>query len=117
MQLIPLLQQPSLEVIQNITTLLRLLLTQEVTGIDRIMLIDQLEQILQGLMTGQTINVEYDTEDNGERILTITTTSTLAETGITEEEEDQPEQEEDSSMKVQTTTGISSIDGISYIPD
>ena len=68
-----------------------MLLTQEVSGLDRILLIDQLEQILQSLVTGQTINVEFDTEDNGERTLTITTTSTL--TGITEEEE-QLEQEE-----------------------
>ena len=68
-----------------------MLLTQEVSGLDRILLIDQLEQILQSLVTGQTINVEFDTEDNGERTLTITATSTL--TGITEEDE-QLEQEE-----------------------
>lgn len=67
---------PSLEVIENITTILRLLLTQEVSGLDRLLLIDQLEQILQSLLTGtDTVNVEYDTEENGERTLTITTTS------------------------------------------
>jgi hypothetical protein len=62
-------------------------LTPEVSELDR------LSQILQSLLTdGSTVNVEYDTENDGsERTLTIATTRML--TGITEEEEQQPEEE------------------------
>jgi hypothetical protein len=57
-----------------------LLLTQEVSEIDRLLIISELEQVLQSLVTDQSINVEFDIEDNGnEKVLTITTTSTLTE--------------------------------------
>jgi hypothetical protein len=71
---------PQLEqVTENITSILRLLLTQEVSDLDRILLVDQLEQILQSLLADSqsTVNVEFETEDNGERTLTISTTSTV----------------------------------------
>jgi hypothetical protein len=70
------------------------MLTQEVSEVDRLLIISELEQVIQSLVTDQTINVEFDVEDNGnEKVITITTTSTL--TGITEEEA-VPEEEEDS---------------------
>jgi hypothetical protein len=57
-----------------------------------LMLISELEQVLQNLVmdTQSTINVEFETEDNGERTLTISTTSTL-----TELVEEQPGEEEE----------------------
>jgi hypothetical protein len=81
---------PTLQLNVTISDILRLLLTQEVSGTDRLLLISELEQLLQSLVTDHTINVELDTE-NDER--TITTTITL-----TELVEEQPgeEKEEDS---------------------
>jgi hypothetical protein len=68
--------QSSVELNNTISDLLRLLLTQEVTGTDRLLLITELEQVLQSLLADtQSVNIEFDTEENGERTLTITTTS------------------------------------------
>ena len=55
------------------------MLTQ-VSEVDRLLIISKLEQVIQSLVTNQSINVEFDVEDNGnEKVLTITTTSTLTE--------------------------------------
>ena len=48
--------------------------------VDRLLIISKLEQVIQSLVTDQSINVEFDVKDNGnEKVLTITTTSTLTE--------------------------------------
>jgi hypothetical protein len=55
-----------------------------------------LEQTLQSLVTDYSVNVEFDTEEDGnEKVLTITTTSTLP--GIVEEEPIEEAEEEESS--------------------
>lgn len=78
--------QPSFELSNNISTLLRSLLTEETSGVDRSLLISDLEQAIQSFLT-ETVNVEFDTRDDGnEKELTITTTSAPTETGITEEQ-------------------------------
>jgi hypothetical protein len=78
--------QPSFELSNNISTLLKSLLTEEASGVDRSLLISDLEQAIQSFLTG-TVNVEFDTRDDGnEKVLTITTTSAPTETGITEEQ-------------------------------
>jgi hypothetical protein len=78
--------QPSFELSSNISTLLRSLLTEETSGVDRSLLISDLEQAIQSFLT-DTVNVEFDTRDDGnEKELTITTTSAPTETGITEEQ-------------------------------
>jgi hypothetical protein len=69
------------------------MLIQEVSEIDRLLIISELEQVIQSLVTDQSINVEFDVEDNGnEKVLTITTNITLP--GIVEEAA--PEEEEES---------------------
>ncbi|MGA9298488.1 MAG: hypothetical protein WBV72_13865 [Nitrososphaeraceae archaeon] len=78
--------QPSFELSNNISTLLKSLLTEEASGVDRSLLISDLEQAIQSFLT-DTVNVEFDTRDDGnEKILMITTTSAPTETGITEEQ-------------------------------
>jgi hypothetical protein len=78
--------QPSFELSNNVSTLMRSLLTEEVSGVDRSLLISDLEQAIQSFLT-DTVNVEFDTQEVGnEKVLTITTTSTPTETGITEEQ-------------------------------
>lgn len=60
--------ETTLDLNQTISDLLRLILTQEVEGTDRIMIISELEQVLQSLLTDtqtQSINVELDTENDG----------------------------------------------------
>jgi hypothetical protein len=85
--------QPSFELSNNVSTLMRSLLTEEVSGVDRSLLISDLEQAIQSFLT-DTVNVEFDTQEDGnEKVLTITTTSAPTETGITEEQQ----VEEDSS--------------------
>lgn len=85
--------QPSFELSNNVSTLMRSLLTEEVSGVDRSLLILDIEQAIQSFLT-DTINVEFDTQEDGnEKVLTITTTSAPTETGITEEQQ----VEEDSS--------------------
>jgi hypothetical protein len=85
--------QPSFELSNNVSTLMKSLLTEEVSGVDRSLLISDLEQAIQSFLT-DTVNVEFDTlEDGNEKVLTITTTSVPTETGITEEQQ----VEEDSS--------------------
>ena len=85
--------QPSFELSNNVSTLMGSLLTEEVSGIDRSLLISDLEQAIQSFLT-DTVNVEFDTQEDGnEKVLTITTTSAPTETGITEEQQ----VEEDSS--------------------
>ena len=76
----------SFELSNNVSTLMRSLLTEEVSDIDRSLLISDLEQAIQSFLTDK-VNVEFDTrEDGNEKILTITTTSAPTETGITEEQ-------------------------------
>jgi hypothetical protein len=78
--------QPSFELSNNISTLLRSLLTEETSDVDRSLLISDLEQAIQSFLT-ETVNVELDTRDDGnEKELTITTTSAQTGTGITEEQ-------------------------------
>jgi hypothetical protein len=78
--------QPSFELSNNVSTLLRSLLTEEASGVDRSLLISDLEQAIQSFLT-DTVNVEFDDRDDGnEKILTITTTSAPTETEITEEQ-------------------------------
>jgi hypothetical protein len=78
--------QPSYELSNNISTLLRSLLTEETSDVDSSLLISDLEQAIQSFLT-ETVNVEFDTGDDGnEKELTITTTSAPTGTGITEEQ-------------------------------
>jgi hypothetical protein len=81
--------QPSFELSNNVSTLLRSLLTEEVSDVDRSLLISELEQAIQSFLT-DNVNVEFDTrEDGNEKVLTITTTSAPTETGITEEQSEE----------------------------
>ena len=81
--------QPSFELSNNVSTLLRSLLTEEVSDVDRSLLISDLEQAIQIFLT-DNVNVEFDTRDDGnEKVLTITTTSAPTETGITEEQSEE----------------------------
>jgi hypothetical protein len=81
--------QPSFELSNNVSTLLRSLLTEEVSDVDRSLLISELEQAIQSFLT-DNVNVEFDTRDDGnEKVLTITTTSAPTETGITEEQSEE----------------------------
>ena len=81
--------QSSFELSNNVSTLLRSLLTEEVSDVDRSLLISELEQAIQSFLT-DTVNVEFDTRDDGnEKVLTITTTSAPTETGITEEQSEE----------------------------
>jgi hypothetical protein len=78
--------QPSFELSNNISTLVRSLLTEETSGVDRSLLISDLEQAIQSFLT-DTVTLEFETRNDGdEKILTITTTSAPTETGITEEQ-------------------------------
>ena len=78
--------QPSFELSSNISTMLRSLLTEETSGVDRSLLISDLEQAIQSFLT-DTVNVEFDTRNDGnEKELTITTTSPPSGTGVTEEQ-------------------------------
>ena len=78
--------QPSFELSSNISTMLRSLLTEETSGVDRSLLISDLEQAIQSFLT-DTVNVEFDTRNDGnEKELTITTTSPPSGTGATEEQ-------------------------------
>jgi UTP:GlnB (protein PII) uridylyltransferase len=78
--------QPSFELSNNVSTLMRSLLTEEVSGVDRSLLISDLERAIQSFLT-DTVNVEFDTRDDGnEKVLTITTTSAPTEPGSTEEQ-------------------------------
>jgi hypothetical protein len=71
--------QPSFELRNNVSTLMRSLLTEQVSGVDRSLLISDLEQAIQSFLT-DTINVEFDIrEDGNEKVLTITTTSAPTE--------------------------------------
>jgi hypothetical protein len=68
------------ELSNDISTLLRSLLTEETSDVDRSLLISDLEQAIQSFLT-QTVNVEFDTRDDGnKKELTITTTG--PQTGI-----------------------------------
>jgi hypothetical protein len=61
-------------------------MTEEVSEVDRLLLISELEQAIQSFLTDNVI-VEFDTRDDGnEKVLTITTTSAPTEAGITEEQ-------------------------------
>jgi hypothetical protein len=86
---------PSLEINATISDILRLILT-EVTGTDRLLLISELENLLENLTANQfEINIELeDNEDGTEKIMTITTTSTLAEAEIPTEEPEETEEPE-----------------------
>ena len=78
--------QPSFELSGNISTMLRSLLTEETSGVDRSLLISDLEQAIQSFLT-DTVNVEFDTRNDGnEKELTITMTSPESGTGVTEEQ-------------------------------
>jgi hypothetical protein len=80
--------QPSFELSNNVSTSLRSLMTEEVSDVDRLLLISELEQAIQSFLTDNVI-VEFDTRDDGnEKVLTITTTSAPTEAGITEEPEE-----------------------------
>jgi hypothetical protein len=73
------------------------MLTQEVSEIDRLLIISELEQVIQSLLIDDTVNVEFEIEDNGnEKVITITTTSTLPGTERTEEAAPIEETEEES---------------------
>ena len=77
--------QPSFELSSNISTMLRSLLTEETSGVDRSLLISDLEQAIQSFLT-DTVNVEFDTRNDGnEKEITVTTTSGSSGTGVTEE--------------------------------
>ena len=83
--------QPSFELSSNISTMLGSLLTEETSGVDRSLLISDLEQAIQSFLT-DTVNVEFDTRNDGnEKELTITTTSPPSGTGVIE---DQPVDED-----------------------
>jgi hypothetical protein len=56
--------QPSFELSNNVSTLLRSLLTEEVSDVDRSLLISELEQAIQSFLT-DNVNVEFDTRDDG----------------------------------------------------
>jgi hypothetical protein len=72
--------QPSFELSNNVSTLLRAIMTEELSDVDRSVLISELEQAIQSFLT-DTVNVEFDTRDDGnESVLTITTARALAET-------------------------------------
>jgi biopolymer transport protein ExbD len=72
--------QPSFELSNNVSTLLRAIMTEELSDVDRSVLISELEQAIQSFLT-DTVNVEFDTRDGGnERVITITTARALAET-------------------------------------
>ena len=72
--------QPSFELSNNVSTLLRAIMTEELSDVDRSVLISELEQAIQSFLT-DTVNVEFDTRDDGnEWVLTITTARALAET-------------------------------------
>jgi hypothetical protein len=74
------------ELSNNISTLLRSLLTEETSDVDRSLLISDLEQAIQSFLT-ETVNVEFDTRDDGnKKELTITTTSPQTGIGNTEEQ-------------------------------
>jgi hypothetical protein len=74
------------ELSNNISTLLRSLLTEETSDVDRSLLISDLEQAIQSFLT-ETVNVEFDTRDDGnKKELTITTTGPQTGIGITEEQ-------------------------------
>jgi hypothetical protein len=74
------------ELSNNISTMLRSLLTEETSDVDRSLLISDLEQAIQSFLT-QTVNVEFDTRDDGnKKELTITTTGPQRGIGITEEQ-------------------------------
>lgn len=78
--------QPSFELSNNVSTLLRAIMTEELSDVDRSVLISELEEAIQSFLT-DTVNVEFDTRDDGnERVLTITTTSAPTEPKITEEQ-------------------------------
>ena len=80
--------QPSFELSNNVSTLLRAIMTEELSDVDRSMLISELEQAIQSFLT-DTVNVEFGTRDDGnEKVLTITTASALAETPEEQREED-----------------------------
>jgi hypothetical protein len=89
--------ETTLDLNQTISDLLRLLLTQEVEGTDRIMIIAELEQVLQNLITNtdtQSVYVELETEDDGNtKVLTVTTSASVESAPI--EEEVAPEEEEE----------------------
>jgi hypothetical protein len=87
--------EASLEINATISDILRLILT-EVTGTDRLLLISELENLLENLTANQfEINIELeDNEDGTEKIMTITTTSTLAEAEIPTEEPEETEEPE-----------------------
>jgi hypothetical protein len=87
--------QPSFELSNNVSTLMRSLLTEEVSGVDRSLLISDLEQAIQSFLT-DTVNVEFDTrEDGNEKVLTIITTNAPTETGITEEQQVEEDSRDD----------------------
>jgi hypothetical protein len=72
--------RPSFELSNNVSTLLRAIMTEELSDVDRSVLISELEQAIQSFLT-DTVNVEFDTRDDGnESVLTITTARALAET-------------------------------------
>jgi hypothetical protein len=78
--------QPSFELSNNISILMRSLLTEEASGVDGSLLISDLEQAIQSFLT-DTVNVDFETRNGGdEKVLTITTTSAPTEAGITEEQ-------------------------------
>ena len=63
-------------------------MTEELSDVDRSVLTSELEQAIQSFLT-DTVNVEFDTRDDGnEKVLTITTASALAETLEEQPEED-----------------------------
>jgi hypothetical protein len=86
---------PTLEVNATISDILRLLLSEEVSDVDRLLLISELESLLESLLANQfEINIEIE-DDGNQKVLTITTTSTmkgLAEEGAPEEEEAEEEE-------------------------
>jgi hypothetical protein len=64
-------------------------LIEEVSDVDRSLLLSELEQAIQSFLT-DNVNVEFDTRDDGnEKVLAITTTSAPTETGITEEQSEE----------------------------
>ena len=63
-------------------------MTEELSDVDKLVLTSELEQVIQSFLT-DTVNVEFDTRDDGnEKVLTVTTVSALAETPEEQPEED-----------------------------
>jgi hypothetical protein len=92
----PTILTPTLQ--PDIEMLLKTLLTQELSSVDRVVLTTELERILDELAEGQSqISVEYEDDDEEEKTVTITITPIGLTAPIEETEEESEEEDNDSS--------------------